>query len=320
MLSHDDFRALLNGLPLPVLAVDGRDVLIHINQAGEQALGVRRSDIAGLPLGTFPALRDLFAQAERPGAASGTLTHLRDGSRWLALAPAAPPPPPTLASERIKQGIHALKTPLAVAKSALDLLEECGDVSAEQRGLMARAQDNIAQMRATIDKLLYVSWLESSGALQRAPVDLAALLKRQAAELDAGARAQGITLKLALDGPCVVDGDAAQLDEAIGNLLSNAIKYSPGGGAVTIAVQQHGDQAALRITDEGIGIAPEHLPHLFDEFYRVQTPDTRRIKGSGLGLSIVKTIVERHGGTLQVESQPRAGSTFTVRLPLHSGT
>src|SRR5690606_9268895 len=148
-----------------------------------------------------------------------------------------------------------------------------------QATLVARAQDNLAHMRTMIDKLLYASWLESDEALHRAPTDLTTLVHRQVSDLEASARAQGVSLRLAADGPCIVSGDAEQLEEAIGNLLSNAIKYSTQGGEVRVTVDECQGMASVRVQDQGIGIAPDDLPHVFEQFYRVQTPETRRIKG-----------------------------------------
>lgn len=309
MLSTDALRALLNALAEPVVAVDKRGALIEMNHAAEQALGVSFAHIAGSPLEEVPAL------GERPaGDANATIIPQPDGSRWLVLPPRGDEPP-TLASEHVKRAIHSLKTPLSVAKSTLDLLEDPDTPPDLRPKLIARAQDNLEHMRAMIDKLLYAAWLESEQPPHRAPVDLGALARRQVADLELEARAQGVTLRLALDGACAVSGDAAQLEEAIGNLISNAIKYSTRGGEVVIAVEQCQGTVAVRVQDEGIGIAPEHLPRLFEQFYRVQTPETRRIKGSGLGLPIAKAIAERHGGALLAQSEPRVGSTFTLMLP-----
>jgi len=311
MLSTDALRALLNALSEPVVAVDARDTLVEMNAAAEQALGVTFAQVTGQTLDAIPALREYFVNSAEPGA---TVLAQPDGNRWLVLPPAQPEAP-TLASEGVKRAIHSLKTPLAVAKSALDLLEDPASPPEMQPRLIARAQENLEHMRAMIDKLLYAAWLESGQTLQRAPTDLGALARRQVADLELEARAQGVTLRLALDGACATHGDAEQLEEAIGNLISNAIKYSKLGGEVIVAVERCEGTVAVRVQDEGIGIAPEHLPHLFEQFYRVQTPETRRIKGSGLGLSIARTIAERHGGALHVESALHVGSTFTLTLP-----
>jgi len=100
------------------------------------------------------------------------------------------------------------------------------------------------------------------------------------------------------------------------NLVSNAVKYTPDGGTITLSLFQEGDWARLEVTDTGIGIPPEHLPHIFDRFYRVDKARSRAGGGTGLGLAIVKGIAEQHGGRVSVISEPGKGSTFTVWLKL----
>ncbi len=112
-------------------------------------------------------------------------------------------------------------------------------------------------------------------------------------------------------------GDAIRLKQVVLNLGDNAIKYTPAGGRVTIQLIQETGQGVLRVSDTGAGIAGEHLPRIFDRFYRA--PSSRSgAGGTGLGLAIVKAIVDAHGGAIVAESQPSEGSCFTVRLPLAS--
>jgi two-component system phosphate regulon sensor histidine kinase PhoR len=113
-----------------------------------------------------------------------------------------------------------------------------------------------------------------------------------------------------------VKGDGHKLDQMINNLVSNAVKYTPDGGTITLSLSQEGDWARFEVTDTGIGISPEHLPHLFDRFYRVDKARSRAGGGTGLGLAIVKGIAEQHGGRVAVTSEPGKGSTFTVWLKL----
>jgi two-component system phosphate regulon sensor histidine kinase PhoR len=105
------------------------------------------------------------------------------------------------------------------------------------------------------------------------------------------------------------------LEQAIINLVDNAIKYSDPGRAVRIAAAQEAQALLIRVSDEGTGIEAEHLPRLFERFYRVDKARSRKLGGTGLGLSIVKHIVQAHGGGVTVESTPGVGSTFTIRLP-----
>jgi signal transduction histidine kinase len=106
------------------------------------------------------------------------------------------------------------------------------------------------------------------------------------------------------------------MEEIFNNLISNAVNYSPDGGKVTITAKGLGEYIEVRVEDTGVGIEPEELPKIFDKFYRVKHPKTRKVVGSGLGLAIVKGAVEAHHGTIDVESVQNRGTTFRVLLPI----
>ena len=114
----------------------------------------------------------------------------------------------------------------------------------------------------------------------------------------------------------MIDGDALRLEQVVQNLLQNAIKYTPGGGTITVRVEQHGQMGCIVVSDPGIGIPAEALPRLFQRFYRAANVEQGGIGGLGIGLYVVKEIVTLHSGTITVESAEGAGSTFTVCLPL----
>jgi len=130
------------------------------------------------------------------------------------------------------------------------------------------------------------------------------------------ASAGGLRLELGRVEPVVLKGDETRLMQLLFNLTDNALKYTPAGGTVTVSVQRQGVDALLAVADTGIGIAAEHLPHLFERFYRVDKARSRTEGGSGLGLAICDWIARAHGGRIEVASVPGQGSTFTVRLPL----
>ncbi len=118
-----------------------------------------------------------------------------------------------------------------------------------------------------------------------------------------------------IDGLPPLWGDQARLAQAIANLVDNAIKYSSDGGIVTVSGEDRGDLVAVSVTDTGIGIPPEHLPRIFERFYRVDRSRSRALGGTGLGLSIVKHITTSHGGRVEVQSTEGRGSCFTLFLP-----
>lgn len=147
--------------------------------------------------------------------------------------------------------------------------------------------------------------------------DLGSVVAIQVDAARAGLESQGIVLQaeIADDLPRVwLDRDA--MGQVLTNLLSNAAKYGGDGRWVGVTVRAMGDGVDVAVSDRGIGIAPEELPQVFDDFFRSTDPRVRRNKGTGIGLSIVRYIVEAHGGTISVESEPGEGTTFTVRLPL----
>jgi two-component system sensor histidine kinase BaeS len=149
--------------------------------------------------------------------------------------------------------------------------------------------------------------------LQKTQINFAELVRDLVDEYQIPADAQGVTLIAETQESCLLSVDRVQIERLIANLLSNAIKYTPAGGTVTVHVNTEGGQVVFIVADTGVGIAPDHLPHIFDRFYRVPSADPE--KGLGLGLSFVTWIVKAHGGTVEVESEQNTGTRFTVRLP-----
>jgi signal transduction histidine kinase len=148
----------------------------------------------------------------------------------------------------------------------------------------------------------------------REPLELRALSREVAARLAPLAAERDVAVVIAEGPPAAVRADRLALEQILRNLLENALRHTPGGGTVSISVRPEASEVALTVADTGDGIAPEHLPRLFDRFYRADRSRTRRTGGAGLGLAIVKTLVEAHGGTVGVESTVGRGTRFTVRL------
>jgi two-component system phosphate regulon sensor histidine kinase PhoR len=170
------------------------------------------------------------------------------------------------------------------------------------------------RMREIVEDLLELSRLEStSDEAPMSPVDVPELLERLVRE--ARAAAQTPRFDLEIDYTCVLRGSDGELHSIASNLISNAVKYTPANGTITIRWGRDTGGAVLVVRDTGIGIAPEHLPRLTERFYRVDRARARAKGGSGLGLSIVKHGLQRHGGRLEIESEEGRGSTFTARFP-----
>ena len=211
---------------------------------------------------------------------------------------------------------HELRGPLTVIRGNLDLLKR--NMSEEDRQESLRALEAEAnRMARVVNDLLVLAEVESRPLEQSQTVSLREIV------LDAQDRALMLTgqHKITVDRQedLWVKGDGHKLDQMVGNLVSNAVKYTPEGGAITLSLFRDGDWACIEVADAGMGIPPEHLPHIFDRFYRVDKARSRAGGGTGLGLAIVKGIAEQHGGRVTVASEPGKGSTFTVWLRLPPG-
>ena len=176
---------------------------------------------------------------------------------------------------------------------------------------------NVKLQAQLIDDLLDVARiLRGKLKIDNQPVDLTSVIEAAIEVVSAAAQAKSISLHKAFEDRLYVGGDPARLQQIIWNLLSNAVKFTPAGGRVDIRLAQAGDLAEITVTDNGKGISPEFLPHLFESFRQENTSISRQFGGLGLGLSIVQYLVEAHGGSIAASSPGEGeGATFTVRLP-----
>lgn len=209
---------------------------------------------------------------------------------------------------------HELRTPLANVRGYLEAAED-GVVPLDS-ALVESLLEESALLQRLIDDLQDLA-LADAGRLRMhpAPTDAAALARQVTSAHRAGAEQTGVTLTVDAPESVVVDVDPARLRQALSNLVGNAVQYTPEDGHVRVTVTSAGDDVVLSVDDDGPGIAAEHLPHLFDRFYRTDTSRTRATGGSGLGLAITKHLVEAHGGAVDVSSAEGVGSTFTIRIP-----
>jgi signal transduction histidine kinase len=218
---------------------------------------------------------------------------------------------------------HELRSPLAAIKQqhAVILDGLAGDLSDKQRELLSRAHDKIQGLLDLINDLLDLAKMEAGhGQLEQVPMALGEILREIVELLREKAVEQKVNLKLELPGDLpLIRADRRSMEEIFTNLAANAINYSPDGGDVTIAAISHGDYLEVRVSDQGIGIEAEEIPKIFDKFYRVRSPRTRQVIGTGLGLSLVQGLIEAHRGTVEVESRVGVGSTFRVLLPVAPG-
>jgi heavy metal sensor kinase len=209
---------------------------------------------------------------------------------------------------------HELRTPLTVARGQLEVALFTAQTVEQHREAMADALEGIDRLSNIVRALLLLSQSESGQlVLQKASLDMAELVRDLVDQHQIPAEAQGVRLAAELPAACMLYADRIQIERLVSNLLGNAIKYTPSGGQVTVRLTQEGDQVKFVIEDTGVGIAPDHLPHIFDRFYRVPSADPE--KGLGLGLSFVAWIVKAHAGAIEVKSELQKGTRFVVTLP-----
>jgi signal transduction histidine kinase len=222
----------------------------------------------------------------------------------------------TLASQRrfVANAGHELRTPLSSILGYARLLREWGlkdpDVAEESLGAIER---EAARMSELVEEMLDLARGDEGLPLELEEVDVRDIA---GAAVEAARVAPTTGIEIIYQpplAPIIARVDADRVRQALGILLDNAVKYTPEGGMVIVRVHNAGESVELEVSDTGIGIAPAHLPYIFDRFYRVDS--ARSHAGSGLGLSIARQIADLHGGTITVTSRPGQGSTFILRMP-----
>ena len=212
---------------------------------------------------------------------------------------------------------HELRTPLTSIMGYVDLLLDRPDLSQEQVAHLEVVARNTDRLRRLVADLLHTAQTDEGPMhVVRARADLAEIVRDSVKAAEPSAQAAGLTLHLECPEQLPVMVDAQRIAQVVDNLLSNAIKYTPDGGRVEVCLAVDGSRVELEVSDTGIGIAAHDRERLFTRFFRARHAEEHSIQGVGLGLSITKSIVESHGGRIEVESVVGSGSVFRVRLPL----
>jgi PAS domain S-box-containing protein len=246
------------------------------------------------------------------GEERGLTVVLRDISQLKAID--------RMKSQFVSMVSHDLKSPLAAIEGYLDVIltGAAGEDPARTRQMLERCKDRAQSLQDLIRDLLDLTSLESGKISRRLePVDLGDVVARVVELLSVTAKEKEIDLKIDAPGALSsVEADRREMEQVFTNLISNGIKYNRPGGGVTVTLRPEDGWVRVDVSDTGLGISRDDLAEIFDEFYRVRSEETSKISGTGLGLTIVKRIVEGHFGRLDAESELGKGSTFTVRLPL----
>jgi heavy metal sensor kinase len=216
---------------------------------------------------------------------------------------------------------HEFRTPLTALRGNAEVALSSHVAESELRGVLEASIEEYDRLSRIADDLLLLARADSGCpflsyrrfALQAAVQDVVDLYAPLAQD-------KGVSLAFTSETSIEMDADGSRIRQVISNLLDNALKFTPAGGRITVSVGQTDSTAELAVADSGPGISAEHLPHVFDRFYRVDRVRTREGAGAGLGLSISRTIVEAHGGSIRLTSRPGSGTTVIVRLPFILGS
>lgn len=335
-------NAILASMQEGVLAIDNDDRVLIVNPAAERLLGVDLDAVKGKTIQESIRNPDLQRFIDRSRRSSGPATDeilLREtGDRVVQITGAAlmnaggarigvlvvlnevtrTRKLEALRRDFVANVSHELKTPITSIKGFVETLRE-GALSdpAKAREFLEIVGRQADRLDAIIEDLLSLSKIEQEAeaaeiALEMAPIR--PVLEAAALDCQSKAASAGVSVTVVCDDQLRSEINAPLLEQAVANLLDNAIKYTP-QGEVTITAEDLGPETAIRVTDTGCGIEAEHLPRLFERFYRVDKARSRKLGGTGLGLAIVKHIVQAHRGRIEVQSFPGKGSTFSLFIP-----
>ena len=225
-----------------------------------------------------------------------------------------------LKSDFLSNVSHELRTPIASVKQSAQLMQEglLGPMSDEQEEMVDIILSNSKRLSALINNLLDTAKLEAGRIeLSPEPTDLPELVRSIVKTVAPLAQEKDLTVSLHADADMpLVPLDPVRIEQVVTNLLSNAIKFTPEGGTINLKCIRQDGCAVCAVEDSGVGIPREELPYVFDKFHQVRATKTRRTKGTGLGLTIVRHLIQAHGGSINVRSQQGEGTTFTFTLPL----
>jgi two-component system, OmpR family, phosphate regulon sensor histidine kinase PhoR len=348
-IERSQLQAVIDALPDPVVALDPAGMVIAANG---KAQGIAPALRPGEPVWLavrVPALIEAVRRAIAIGEAQqAEFLERVPVERWheLHVIPAAPTARPRdtsglllltfhdltrhrrverMRADFVANASHELRTPLAALAGFIDTLQgPARDDPAARERFLGIMQAQASRMARLIDDLLSLSGIELTEHITPdAPTGLKPIICQVVAALQTVARERGVQVEIVAPAePLIVRGDHDELIRLFENLVENALKYGASGKRMEIRLEEvagegaNGGEAKVSVRDYGPGIAPEHLPRLTERFYRVDVGQSRAEGGTGLGLALVKHILNRHRGRLSIESKLGEGSTFTVSLPL----
>lgn len=313
-----------------IMVCSSAGIVTYVNPAAAAMLSLRSQQIigkhAGSTLRAFPAVlkllnnsgelsRDVRLPFQR--LATGTASTLNNGDRVLILHDITEQR--DIETRRItlsKTLAHDLRNPISGIRGFVDLVERFGELNADQKRFLERAQQSTDKVQQMLRQLVDLAWIEAGMSLQRESVRLNEIINDELQSLRPLAKMRSLHFVTSIQTPLpVIMGDSERLAQVVHNLLTNAINYSSPDR--TIAVHAWGDDYDVfcSVADQGFGIATHEQQLIWDRMYRSSDERVRGVSGGGLGLTIARTIVERHGGSIWLTSRMDEGSTFTFHLP-----
>jgi len=333
---HQLLEATFEGMQEGVMVVDRNDRILHANPALRDMLLLGTEAIGRPVLETVrnARLMDLLERARREaGGSSGEIEVGGIKPRRLQVQAGLLAGQPgdllvvlvdvtqlrhleSVRRDFVANASHELRTPVASIRSAAETLQGAQEDPQARGTFLEIIERNAARLQQLVEDLLDLSRIEAREyRLDPQPLELGAFVRGLVESYATASTARTMRIESApgLDGLRVL-ADRRALEQVLGNLLDNALKYGSPGSAIRIAAEPEAERIRLTVQDQGPGIEPQHLPRLFERFYRVDAGRSRELGGTGLGLAIVKNLVEAMGGTVKVDSQPGEGSTFSVIL------
>ena len=223
----------------------------------------------------------------------------------------------------VAQVSHEVRTPLTNIAGYVELLLGAGvdGLAPDQRKMLEKVERNTQRLTTTVEDLLTVGEIESDAfSIKAVPMDLVPVIELAAETVEGRARLQGVDLSVNVAGEMGrVDADAFHIERALLHLLSNAVKFTLAGGRISLSAWRTDNEVLIKVSDTGVGIPRDEQDRIFDRFYRCERSIDDAAQGAGMGLAISRAVVERHGGTIGVESAPDEGTTMTVTLPVVAG-
>lgn len=341
---RNEKEAILSSLIEGVLAVDNEEKIIHMNQATARMLDtqpeisegmlihevVRNTEIQQLVSDSFEKKetleRDILFHGENERSVHVVTTPLLDGKgEQIGILIIFNDVTQIRKLEEIRRDFvanvsHEIRTPITSIKGFVEVLLD-GAIDDDSKakhflGIVLKQSDNL---NAIVEDLLHLSKIErdtEADEIYFQAGDIKSVLRSAIENCDINASKKKIAINLEIENTPETRINAQLLEQAVVNLINNAIKYSEEGSEITVAAKYVDETIHINVIDSGCGIASEHLPRLFERFYRVDKARSRELGGTGLGLAIVKHISQAHGGSVSVESEPGSGSEFSIHLPL----